>query len=289
MSKQFVHLHVHSHYSFLDGVCSPEQLVYTAHALGMPAIALTDHGNMFGSFKYYDACVKYGFIPIPGCEFYLCDDVHRKESRATTHITVLAMNSMGWRNLISLSTASFMPDVFYYKPRIDLSMLKEKNKGLVVLSGCMIGKVQQFLREGNRKAASRFYDEVAEVFAGRWYLEFMPLTIPAVMGINKRLVEFAQKKNAPVVITNDVHYATQDQAHLHETLMLAQTDGRLQTHCLDFWLKTRREMSETLRTLYHTFDQGFLTEAMDRTVEIASKAKGPGIDTSRKYPEVRVG
>lgn len=281
--KPFVHLHVHTWYSLLDGVCRPDEIVLAAKSRGMSAVAITDHGNMYGAFEFWSACRLHGVKPIFGCEFYLADQMSER-TKDISHLTVLARTKRGLRNLFRLSTASFV-DGFYHRPRIDLEILGEHAEGLTVLSGCMLGKISLLLRAGETKLAKAFYDRLSEMFPSQFYIEFMPLAIPEVVELNSLIVEFSRRHGAPVVLTNDVHYATREQLPLHRAIMFVNTKGMLEVQTKNLWLKTRAELCEILRTVYPDIDRGFLTEAMDRSVTIADSIEDLDLDTEKKFPE----
>jgi len=282
--RPFVHLHVHSWYSLLDGVCSPDELALAAAAKKMSALALTDHGNMYGTFDHAMACERHKVKPIFGCEFYLADDL--SEKGPVTHLTVLARTKKGYENLCKLSTASFV-EGFFRRPRIDLETLGTYAEGLVVLGGCMMGKIQRLLAAGDEAGALAFYRQLAEMFPDRAFIELMPLAIPEVHELNYQIVDFSRKHGVPVVVTNDVHYATRSQVKMHKDIMLVNTKGRLEANTSNLWLKTRAELCETFRNVYSDMDRGFLAEAMDRAVAIADSVMHVKMDTSPKYPTFR--
>ena len=282
--KQFAHLHVHSWFSLLDGVCKSDELALAAKGRRMTALALTDHGNMYGMFDHAVACERHGIKPIFGCEFYLADDLEARGG--ISHLTVLARTKKGLRNLYRLSTASFV-EGFYKKARIDLKTLGDHAEGLIVLGGCMIGKVQQLLIAGDSAGALKFYRRLAEMFPDRAFLEFMPLEISEVVNLNKLLVQFSLDNRVPLVVTNDVHYATKGQVRMHKAIMFVNTRGRLTAETRNLWLKDRSELCETFRKVYPDVDRGFLAEAMDRSVEIAESIRHIKLDMSPKYPVFR--
>ena len=282
--KQFTHLHVHSWFSLLDGVCKPDELALAAKGNRMTALALTDHGNMYGMFDHAMACERHGIKPIFGCEFYLAENLADKGG--TSHLTVLARTKKGLRNLYRLSTASFV-EGFYKKARIDLKTLGDHAEGLIVLGGCMMGKAQQLLIAGDSAGALNFYRQLAEMCPDRAFLELMPLAIPEVVSLNERLVQFSLDNNVPLVVTNDVHYATKSQVRMHKAIMFVNTRGRLTAETSNLWLKDRSELCETFRTVYPNVDRGFLAEAMDRSVSIAESVRHIKLDRSPKYPAFR--
>jgi len=282
--KQFVHLHVHSNFSLLDGLPSPSMLARAARAKGMEALALTDHGTMGGIFKFWQACRREGVKPLLGSELYFVDDVDDHRVRKTAHLTVIARNAKGWRNLCKLSTASFVSGKFYL-PRIDWKMLERWSEGLIVLSGCIQGRVQSSVLAGDVAAAREYYDRMTELTGGQFFIEYMPLAFSEQLVLNELLLPFIEEVGAQAVVTNDAHYLNREDRELYPLIMLAQTQGRIHSEVSNAWLKTRRELCETLNVVYPDVPRAFLTEAMDRTVEIAQSVTNFEIDTSNKYPE----
>ena len=163
-NKQFVHLHVHSEYSLLDGATRIPALLKKCVELGMSSVAITDHGNMYAAWQFYHQAVAMGIKPILGCEFYMCEDLHRKsgDDRDRNHLIILAKNDVGYKNLVKLSSISFV-DGFYYKPRIDFATLKEHSEGLICLSACIVGELPQLI------AAGRIDD--AKFISDRFYIQ----------------------------------------------------------------------------------------------------------------------
>jgi len=285
--KPFVHLHVHSHYSLLDGLSSPSALARSAHAKGMFALALTDHGTMGGIFKFEQACLREGVKPLLGCEMYFVDDVEDHGGRKSNHLTVIARNARGWRNLCRLTTASYVRG-HHYVPRIDWKMLERWHEGLITLGGCIQGRIPASLRDGDRKGAKRYLDRMTELLPGAFFVEFMPLGFREQVELNDVIWKFIESEDrALAVVTNDAHYLNREDRDLYPLLMLAQTQGRIQSEVSHAWLKTRRELCETMAVVYPHIPRPFFSEAMDRTVEIAESVTDFRIDTSNKYPEFK--
>jgi DNA polymerase III subunit alpha len=229
-ASEFVHLHVHTQYSLLDGACRVDELVKKAASLGMPALGMTDHGNMFGAIHFYKACQKSRIKPIIGCEAYITPSSRferNSDQKSICHLTLLAATNEGYANLMKLVSASYM-EGFYYKPRIDKEILAKHSKGLIGTSGCLKGEVPGHLLRGNFEAALKAAEEYRQIFArGHYYIELMDHGIMEQKKVNEELIKIAGKLNLPLVASNDVHYIEQGQAMAHETLLCIQTQTTL--------------------------------------------------------------
>jgi len=255
--SDFVHLHNHSDFSLLDGAASIQSLVAKAKALKMPALALTDHGNMFGSLKFYLECCKQEIKPIIGSEFYVAPGSRfsKSGSEGTTryyHIVLLAKDVTGYQNLLKLSTLSYV-EGFYYKPRIDDELLQSHNQGLVALSGCMGGEIPRLILDGQMEAAAekaRFYDELFG--RGSFYLEAQHQGIPEQRTILSGLSQLSRQTGIPLVATNDIHYTDKEDAYAQDVLICIGTgkkvsEGkRLKFAYPEFYFKSQEEMSRAL-------------------------------------------
>jgi DNA polymerase-3 subunit alpha len=228
--SQFVHLHVHTQYSLLDGACRVDELVKKAASFGMPALAMTDHGNMFGAIHFYKACQKSKIKPIIGCEAYITPTSRfdrNSDQKSICHLTLLAATNEGYANLMKLVTSSYL-EGFYYKPRIDKEILAKHAKGLIGTSGCLKGEVAGHLLRGHFDAALKTADEYRQIFArGHYYIELMDHGIMEQKKVNEELILIARQLNLPLVSSNDVHYLEQGQAMAHETLLCIQTQTTL--------------------------------------------------------------
>jgi DNA polymerase III subunit alpha len=222
----FVHLHVHTQYSLLDGACRVDALVKKAASLGMPALGMTDHGNMFGAIHFYKACQESGIKPIIGCEAYITPTSRfekNSDQKSICHLTLLAASNEGYANLMKLVSAAYL-EGFYYKPRIDKEILAKHAKGLIGTSGCLKGEVAGHLLRGNFEAALKTADGYRQIFArGNYYIELMDHGIMEQKKVNEELILIAKQLNLPLVASNDVHYIEQGQAMAHETLLCIQT------------------------------------------------------------------
>lgn len=232
MSSRFVHLHTHSHYSLLDGLTKLEQMVDIAKKAAMPAIALTDHGNMYGAIEFYKLCKKAGIKPIIGVEAYVTAG-SRFDKTATTdggkryyHMILLAKNLQGYKNLIRLVTKANL-EGYYYKPRMDKELLREFHEGIVVLSGCMGGELSQTILRGNFEKADEIIKEYQDIFGKENYfieIQSHP-SIERDPELRRELVKIAKKHGIPVVATQDSHYPCQDDHEAHHTLLAINTQG----------------------------------------------------------------
>lgn len=264
----FVHLHVHTEYSLLDGAARIDRLVKTCKEYGMPAVAITDHGNMYGCVTLFDACSKAGIKPIFGCEFYVVDDLHVKQGKSkNSHLVLLAKNRDGYLNLCKLNTIAFR-DGFYYKPRIDYKTLAEHSEGVVALSACIAGDIPQYILNGQYDKAEELVVWFKEHFGEDFYLEIQNHSMPEELTVNKKLREFSKTHGIKLVATNDVHYINKDDAITQDVLMCVQMGknyddpDRLKFPNDEFYVKTYEEMAKI-------FPNDL--EALETTMEIAEK------------------
>lgn len=224
--KKFVHLHVHSHYSLLDGLAKIDDLVRRAKELEMPALALTDHGNLYGAVEFYEKATKAGIKPILGVEAYMAPRSRTmKEAGVDStrfHLTLLAKNETGWKNLIKLVSMSYL-EGFYYKPRIDKELLEKHHEGLIVLSGCFSGEIAKLVARGNMAGAEEIAEWYRSVFGEDFYIEIQP----HMASIKNDLVALAKKMSLPIVATQDIHYVSKDDKTAHEILLAVQTSSKL--------------------------------------------------------------
>ena len=221
--KRFVHLHVHTEYSLLDGATKIKNLVAKVAERGDGAVAITDHGNMYGALKFYGECLANKVKPIIGTEFYICEDMHRQTGKADMgHLILLAKNDEGYHNLLKLNSMAFI-DGFYYKPRIDYNLLQQYCGGLICLSACLAGHIPQFILEGRMDDAINLAGKLKNMFApGDFYLEIQNHNIPEQKIVLNGLVEISKKLNIKLVATNDVHYLEKTDAEMQDILMCVQ-------------------------------------------------------------------
>ncbi len=266
---EFVHLHVHSEYSLLDGLSSCRELASRAVELGMPAIALTDHGAMYGAVQFYKACRAADIKPIIGMEAYVAprgrQERHPQRDRKPYHLVLLAQNDAGYHNLMHLATIAQL-EGFYYKPRIDREVLTKHAEGLIVLSGCGSSEVARLIVAGQRDAARDAIAWHRDHFPGRYFLELQDHDIAELADVNRQLMAFAGEFDLPLVATNDVHYARREQASIHDVLLCIQTGKttnepkRMRMEGDSFYMRSAEEMA-------HLFSE--VPQALTNTRRIA--------------------
>jgi DNA polymerase-3 subunit alpha len=265
----FVHLHCHTDYSLLDGACDIDQLMTLAVEQRMPAVAMTDHGNLFGAVKFYNAAKKAGVHPVIGCEMYVARNGHKSRSDGDyNHLVLLCENQDGYRNLIKLVSTAYL-DGFYYKPRVDLDLLAQHSKGLIALSACLKGHIAETILSDQYDDAKRLAYTYSDIFGkGNYFLEVQDHHLDQDRRLTPGLNRLSQETGLPLVATNDSHYLRKEDARAHEILLCIQTGkmmndpNRMRWNTPDFYLKTRDEMMELFSEL---------EDAVDRTWEIAQR------------------
>jgi len=249
MNPIFTHLHVHTEYSLLDGLCRIPQLVSRAKDLGMHSLAITDHGNMYGVFDFYLAAKEAGIKPIVGCEIYVTRGDRRNrnaQDKNQFHLILLAKNQQGYRNLLQLVTRAHL-EGFYYKPRVDIELLSSYSKGLIALSACLHGQLSSLILEGRLEEASKEAQQYKDIF-DEYYLEIQRHPMPELEQVNKELLALSARLEIPIVATNDVHYINKEDASTHDVLLCIQTnnsiynDKRMKMAGDFFYLKSTEEM-----------------------------------------------
>ncbi len=267
MAEGFVHLHVHSEYSILDGACRIPALAERAAELEMPAVALTDHGSLAGAVELYREAGKHGVKPLIGCEVYVADD-RRAQRKGYAHLTLLAEDQTGYGNLIKLASAGYL-EGYYYKPRVDWELLERHSQGLIALSGCLSGRVCKALEENRPGDARADLDRLAQIF-GRdsTYVELQNAGLEIQQRINPGLAKLAGEAGLPLVATGDVHYLRHEDAKAHEALLCIQSGDSLKNpnhwkfDTDQFFFKSPAEMA---------LDFPGHEEALRRTLEIAER------------------
>lgn len=292
MSK-FVHLHIHSEFSLLDGANRIKDLPVRAKELGMDAIAITDHGVMFGAIDFYKACKKEGVKPIIGCEVYVAPRSRTDKQPGIDnhyyHLILLAKNNEGYKNLSKLVSLSFV-DGYYYKPRIDREILEKYHKGLICLSACLAGEVNQALLSGQNEKAEQVALWHKKVFGDDYYIEIQNNGIKEQVLANQKLVQLARKLDIPLVATNDAHYLKREDAYNHEVLLCIQTgkrmsdEDRMKFDTDELYVKSPEEMAEYFKAF---------PDAIENTVKIAEQCNVefefghtilPNYDVPPEYP-----
>jgi DNA polymerase III subunit alpha len=255
LASPFVHLHVHTQYSLLDGANQIEALVQAAKSFGMPAVAITDHGNLFGAIDFYQKATAAGIKPIIGCEAYLApksrfDREGQFAHNEYYHLILLAANRTGYQNLLKLASTAYL-DGFYYKPRIDKAVLGQYHEGLIALSGCLSGEVPNLIGKDRLEDAVRTAAEYRELFgAENYFLEVQENAVPEQQIANRGLREIHHRLGIPLVATNDCHYLRKEDAKVHDILLCLQTGktvsdpNRMRFHTDQLYVKSTEEMLE---------------------------------------------
>jgi len=266
----FVHLHCHTDYSLLDGACEISQLMGVVNRQKMPAVAMTDHGNLFGAVEFFNEAKQKGVHPVIGCEVYVSQQGHksRSENDRYNHLVLLCENQEGYRNLIDLVSTGFL-EGFYYKPRIDKDLLAKRSRGLIALSACLRGDINETLMANRYDEARRLAYEYRDLFGrDNFFLEVQEHGLEQDRIVVPALQRLAAESGIPLVATNDAHYMRDDDARAHEIMLCIQTGktisdaNRLRFRQNEFYLKTRQEMLQAL--------PGF-EDALDRTWPIAER------------------
>ena len=271
--SDFVHLHVHTQYSLLDGANLIKDLVESARRMKMPAIAITDHGNMFGAIEFYQACMQSGVKPIIGSEVYIAphsrlDKTIHRGGETSNHLILLARDETGYGNLIKLVSIGYL-EGFYYKPRIDKEVLAKYSEGLIALSSCLKGELARLAMENNEQKIKELARQYQDIMGKEnFYFELQDTLIPEQKKVNRVLVKLGRELDIGVVATNDVHYLTRERARSHEALLCIQTQttlddpNRMKLQTDQFYLKSAEEMKELFKDV---------PEAISNTIKITER------------------
>ena len=274
--SDFVHLHNHSDYSLLDAAQTVEMMSNRVYDLGMDSIALTEHGNLFSMIPFYKQAVKAGIKPIIGCEIYVAVNKHTDRQLITNeygkrqnyyHLVLLAMNQVGYKNLLSLVSIGYL-NGFYYRPRVDKSLLKEFNEGLIATSACLAGEVTKHAAAGNYEKAKKAAISYNNIFPNRFYLELQNHQIPEEKSSHMILKKLSKELNIPLVATNDCHYCLEEHSDAHDVLFCLGTGkdrndaNRLRYEPHQFYIKSADEMFKLFKDT---------PKALENTLEIAEK------------------
>ncbi len=294
--ENFVHLHNHTEYSLLDGAVRVNHLIEAAKKNNMSAVAMTDHGVLYGLIKFYRQAKKSGIKPILGCELYLAPESRfEKKSPKRYHLVLLAANNEGYNNLLKIVSKAWLQG-FYYKPRADKDLLYEHNKGIIALSACVLGEIPQLLLEGKKELAKKAVSDYQQIFGkNNFYLELQDHKLREEKRVNGKMISLANELDVPLVVTNDIHYLNQDDAEFHEILLALQTgktindEDRLTFDSEEFYFKNHQEMKKLFPEI---------NEAYSNTKIIADRCNVeldfdqfylpdyPGVDENQKPEEL---
>lgn len=275
MASKFVHLHNHTEFSVLDGALNLDELLDTAEKFGMPAVAMTDHGNIFGAVQFFQKARGRNIKPILGCEVYVAPEDHKIKKPGPQginhyHLVLLVKDKTGYQNLCQLITRGYR-DGFYYRPRVDKQLLAKYNQGLIALSGCLKGEVSDHLVHDQDELAEESAREYNQIFgAGNFYIELQDHGLEPQQRINPRLIQLARKLDIPLIATNDVHYLEKKDAESHDVLLCIQTNKKVQDKdrirfgSQEFYFKSPEEMEE----LFHN-----VPDALQNSLDIASRCE----------------
>ncbi|MBQ3494541.1 MAG: DNA polymerase III subunit alpha [Clostridia bacterium] len=252
--EKFVQLHNHTEYSLLDGAIKVDELIEKTKELGLDAVAITDHGNMYGALQFYTGCLAKGIKPIIGCEFYMCEDLTKKQGKVDLgHLILIAKNNDGYKNLLKLNSIAYI-DGYYYKPRIDYTTLAKHSKGLICLTGCMAGHLPKLILANRYEDAKKFTQNLADMFEpGDLYLEIQNHGIEEQKAIIQGLDKLSKEMNLKLVATNDCHYLNKDDAEMQDILMCVQMSKtlddptRLKFSTEEFYYKNYEQMCEAFK------------------------------------------
>ena len=292
MSIPFVHLHVHTDFSLLDGTTKCKDIAKTCKEMGMTACAITDHGNMSGTMEFIDVMQKEGLKPIIGCEFYVapgdCRDKNNQVAHYTGyHLVCLAENLEGYYNMCRLNEEAWLTG-YYYKPRVDKELLRKYHKGIIALSACLGGEVAAKLLLGADEAAEKVIDEYLDIFGeGNFFLELQDHGLPEDKTVCAKLLEIARRRNLPLVCTNDSHYLKREHAEAHEVFLCIGTQTTMNDPNRfrfpggpEYYFKSPEEMAELFP---------MAPDALENTVKIAERCHIhiPTVDEDKAnhYPE----
>src|SRR6202142_4032335 len=287
-SSNFVHLHLHTDYSLLDGACEIGELTAEAARRGMPAVAVTDHGNLFAAASFYHQATTHGVKPIIGCEMYVAPDNHKNRgtgAERSNHLVLLCENETGYKNRIKLVSPGYL-DGFYYKPRVDHELLAKHSEGLIALSACLRGEVADALLSEKYEQAQKSAYRLRDIFGKQnFFLEVQDQGLEQDIRVNRDLVRLSQESGIPLVATNDCPYLTQSDSHAQEVLMCIQTGktmsdaARMKFATDQFYFKSGEEMAQVFREL---------PDAVTRTVAIADRCNVKIQRVGNPFPEFKV-
>ena len=273
MNANFVHLHNHTEYSFLDGAIRIKDMVARAAEFKMPALAITDHGGLFGAVEFYEACMSAGIKPILGFEAYIAPNSRFEKStgrdeRAYHHLILFARNNDGWKNIIRLSSIGYL-EGFYYKPRIDMEVLRKYSEGIIATSACVAGAIPRAILDGDRERAKNIALEYQSIFGeGNFYFELQNHGIDDEIVAFDEMIKLGRELKIPFIVANDAHYLRREDSQSHEVLLCIQTQNtmndanRFRFSSDQLYFKSPQEMAELFPDI---------PEALSNTLEIAER------------------
>ena len=277
----FVHLHLHTEYSLLDGACKIDNLIDYCKNNGVDTVCITDHGNMYGTLHFAEKAAIAGIKYIIGCEFYLTKDMYKHEGNTAEHLILLAKNKAGYKNLVQLDSMAFV-DGFYYKAKIDYNVLREHSEGVICLSACLAGGIPRRLLNGDYESAREMALNLKDIFGEDFYIEIQDHGIPEERRVLPLLVKLADEIGVEIVATNDVHYLKKEEAEMHDVLLCIQTKKtlddpkRMKFDTDEFYFKSGDEMAALFPNL---------PKAISNTRVIADKVVEPAFNLDKKgYP-----
>lgn len=279
----FVHLHLHTEYSLLDGAAKVDDLVDYLVKNNIDACAITDHGNMYASLYFAEECVKKGIKYIIGCELYAVDNHLEKKPGKNEHIVLLAKNKTGYKNIVKLDSLSYIDGYYGGKPRISYDLIKQHHEGVICLSACLAGRMPQLLMQGDYEGAKKWAAEMKEIFGEDFYIELQDHGIPEQKQVLPDLIKIARELDIQMVATNDVHYIEKDDYEAHSVLLCIQTKSTLAQPKMrfstnEFYMKSGDEMAELFKNV---------PEAISNTRVIANKIEEPVFDLTPKGDPIR--
>ncbi len=289
-APSFVHLHLHTAYSLLDGMIRPKEMAAEAAKLGMPAVAMTDHGNLYGAIDFYQACTAAGVKPILGCEIYLApfsaqEKVKVPDRKNATHMTLLAETNLGWENLQKLTTIGHLEGMYHGKPRVDREILRKHSEGIICLSGCISGPVNEWLLKGDKAKARQALIELQDIFGPeQLFVEIHNHGLEKQLAVLPELISLADELALPLVAANDVHFLYRDDHEAHDVMICIGTgsmviDESRMHYTPEVYFKTAEEMREIFKAR---------PEACDNTLKIAERCNVTiklDAASSEKYPQ----
>lgn len=292
----FVHLHNHTQYSLLDGACRIDRMIAKSKELGMNAVAMTDHGNMFGTIEFYNKAKAAGIKPIIGTEAYVINGHYNDEENKHAkryHLVLLAMNQQGYKNLMKLSSHSYI-DGYYYKPRMTKEDLAKYSEGIIALSACIQGEVPRNLLNNDYEGALKALNEYKEIFPNRFYLELQDHGLTQEKEVMPLLIDLAKKTNTPLVVTNDCHYLNKEDATAHDVLLCIQTGKkfdepeRMRYETQDLYFKSEAEMRRLFPELPEAYDNTqLIADSINLELELEyNKFLFPKIDVPEQYKDM---